>query len=650
MCGIAGIRTTSPTLAPRVREIAESMSACIVHRGPDDEGAWAAAEAGVAFGFRRLSIIDLSPAGHQPMQSASGRFTVVFNGEAYNYVEVRAELEGRGCRFRGDSDTEVILHAFEQWGIESGIRRFIGMFAIAVWDAEERRLSLIRDRLGVKPLFYTTQPGLLLFGSELKSIAAVPEFDRTLDEDAVSAYLRYLYVPAPLTIYRHARKLLPGHILSVGPVPGAALTSVPYWSVDEAYRLARANPFDGTDAEAVAELRRLLSDSVRLRMRSDVPMGALLSGGIDSSTVVALMQQHAAAPVRTFSIGFPGTEHDESDAAAGVAHALGTDHTPLAVTGEEALATIPQLPDIFDEPLADPSQLPTYLVCRLARQHVTVALTGDGGDEVFAGYERYIQGERLIRMIDRLPRAAALLAGSVLTGPSTAAWDIAYRIAAPVFDPARRHRLAGQKMLKLGGLLRETTPSSMYESLLAVGWRDPSRIMTHPALSRTRVEELLDRYADRPLLDRMMLTDQQVYLADDLLAKVDRASMAVSLEAREPLLDHRLIEFSWRLDRRFKIRDGRGKWVLKEVLYSLVDRSLVDRPKTGFTVPIAAWLRGPLRHWAEELLLDRRMTAPWLSNAAAESAWSAFLRGRDELALGLWALVMLHAWRARWAP
>lgn len=633
-----------------LRATATSMSSCLVHRGPDDEGVWADADAGVALGFRRLSIIDLSDAGHQPMRSSSGRYTLIFNGEVYNYLEIRRELEGTGPTFRGHSDTEVILEAFERFGILGAVPKFVGMFAIAVWDAKDRTLSLIRDRLGIKPVYYHHRPGFLAFASELKAIASLGEFDRAIDPSALSAYMRLLYVPAPMTIYRHARKLLPGHILTIRnaslPLPAA----VPYWSLDHVYRESRRNPFTGTDGDAVEQLHDLLSEAVRLRMRSDVPMGALLSGGIDSSTVVALMQANASQPTRTFSIGFPGTAHDEARHAAIVASVLGTDHTELSVTGDDALAVVPLLADMFDEPFADPSQVPTYLVCKLARRDVTVALSGDGGDEVFAGYERYIQGERIIGGLQRIPSPVRNALGAIGQAMSSIAIDRSYDLLAPLLDRPGRHRLAGQKIRKLSTLLCQGSEADMYRSLLSAGWQDASRVAPHSDAERSRVDELLEHHADLPLLDRMMLVDQQTYLADDLLAKVDRASMAVSLEARVPLLDHRVLEFAWRLDREHKIRDGRGKWALRQVLYGYVAPELIDRPKTGFSVPIGDWLRGPLRSWAEELLFDASPARDeWLSVRALTDAWTDLQRGADDFALAVWAAVMFESWRRRWA-
>jgi asparagine synthase (glutamine-hydrolysing) len=648
MCGLAGILTT-PSPADALGKVAERMIARIVHRGPDDFGTWTEPSAGLALGFRRLSIIDLSAAGHQPMQSSTGRFSLVFNGEIYNYREIAEALVGEGWSFRGHSDTEVMLAAFERWGIAPAVERFIGMFAIAVWDSGTRQLSLIRDRLGIKPVYYYQHGGVFSFASELKAIVAGPSFDRTIDEEALEAYLRYLYVPAPRTIYRYARKLLPGHILTIRSAIDDPIACVPYWSADGAYSSGIANPFEGSDEDAVGELTRLLGDSVRLRMRADVPMGALLSGGIDSSTVVALMQAQGASnhATRTFSIGFPGTEHDEAAHARSIANVLGTTHTELSVTAKDALDVVPLLPEMFDEPFADPSEIPTYLVCKLARQHVTVALSGDGGDELFAGYERYVSGAPLIRNLERVPKHLRRLAGSGISALSTRSWNSAYRTVSPLLRGAKQYRLAGEKIQKLGTLLLQDGEPAMYRSLLSAAWQEPERYLGNGATNDGRVERLLNEHRGLPLLDRMMLVDQQTYLPDDLLAKVDRASMAVSLEARVPILDHRVVEFGWRLPAHFKVRDGRGKWILRQVLYQFVDRKLVDRPKVGFSVPIAEWLRGPLRDWGRELLFPAERH-DWLRMDRVRETWERFQAGQSDAALGLWAILMFRAWEQRW--
>jgi len=628
-----------------MRAFASRMADAIVHRGPDDSGVWVDSTAGIALGFRRLAIVDLSAQGHQPMRSRSGRYIIVFNGEVYNHRSLRRDLESDGCGFGGHSDTEVILAAFEQWGIERATRRFVGMFAIAVWDVSRQELSLIRDRLGIKPLFVYHRDGLVSFGSELKALLAGPEFDRTLDTSALTSYLRYLYVPAPQSIFRHAFKLLPGHILTIGDPTAPLPASVPFWSAETAASDGQAAQFAGGDEEAVAELEALLTDAVRLRMQADVPLGALLSGGIDSSTVVALMQASADRPVKTFTIGFDQHEFDEAGHARAVANHLGTDHTELHLTGADALAVIPRLAEMFDEPLADPSQIPTFLVCELARREVTVALTGDGGDELFGGYNRYIQGERLIAGIQRWPRSLRRFSASGLTSVSPRMWNRMRDSLRPVFPVAGRTRLLGEKMHKLSNLLVAESAQGMYRSLLSA-WQDPEELVVGGG-EVGNPDSALGRDTQLALMERMMLADQTSYLPDDLLAKVDRASMAVSLEARVPILDHRVVEFSWRLPRKFKVRDGCNKWILREILYKHVPRAMVDREKMGFSVPLAQWLAGPLRNWAGDLLLSGE-TEGLLRNTVVRREWDRFLAGDATNSAGIWAVVMFRSWQNHW--
>ena len=645
MCGLAGFFARRNWSSDELRNMVSRMTESIVHRGPDDSGIWAEPAAGVALGFRRLAIVDLSAQGHQPMPSWSGRFTLIFNGEVFNHRILRKELESRGCAFRGHSDTEVILAAFEKWGIERTVRRLIGMFAMAVWDSARGELSLIRDRLGIKPLFVYHHNGIVSFGSELKALHAGPDFDRTLDMTALTSYLRYLYVPAPRSIFQHVSKLTPGHILTIVDPTAPLPASSPFWSVDEAAREGLASEFSGSDEEAVAELETLLTDAVRLRMQADVPLGALLSGGIDSSTVVALMQKSASRPVKTFTIGFDQKEFNEAAHARAIASHLGTDHTELHLTGEDALAVIPSLAEMFDEPLADPSQIPTFLVCQLARRDVTVALTGDGGDELFGGYNRYIGGERLITGLQRWPRAIRKFSASGVTSLSPRAWDQMNSMLRPVFPASVRTRLIGEKMHKIGDVLRADSTSGMYRSLLSA-WQDPESLVVGASRNHGSDGTLVAN-GSLGLMERMMLADQTSYLPDDLLAKVDRASMAVSLEARVPILDHRVVELSWRLPRQFKVRDGRGKWILRQILYKHIPPVLVDREKMGFSVPLARWLGGPLRNWAGDLLLSGE-TDGFLRSTVVRKEWDRFLAGDSSNAAGIWALVMFRAWQSRW--
>ncbi|MGH7717627.1 MAG: asparagine synthase (glutamine-hydrolyzing), partial [Gemmatimonadaceae bacterium] len=550
---------------------------------------------------------------------------------------------------RGHSDTEVILAAFEQWGITRAVSRFVGMFAMAVWDARDRTVTLIRDRLGIKPVFVYARPGLVTFGSELKALLAGPEFDREIDIDAVTDFLRYLYVPGPRTIFKHAIKLPPGHTLTIRDASQPLPAAVPYWSLDDVARRGLADPFPGDDAEAVRELRERLTEAVSMRMVADVPLGALLSGGIDSSTVAALMQASSSRPVKTFSIAFEEKEYNEAPHAARLARHLGTDHTEVLLTGADALAVVPRIPEIFDEPHADTSQVPALLICEVARREVTVALSGDGGDEVYGGYNRYSHGERLVHRVLSVPRPARRMVAAGLGTLSSTGWDRAYQAVSPVLPRGVRHRLPGEKIAKLGRLMKVRSESQMYRSLVSA-WERPEALV-RSGREREGVMErtLADGFSPR-LLHRMMLADQKTYLTEDQLAKVDRVSMAVSLEMRVPLLDHRLVEFSWRLRPELKTRNGEGKWLLRQVLYELVPRELVERPKMGLSVPIHAWLRGPLRPWAEELLDERRMNREGVLNAQPiRRAWGSLLSGENDHGLALWAVLMFQAWHQRWA-
>jgi asparagine synthase (glutamine-hydrolysing) len=647
MCGFAGFLTATPFAPEALLEHAQRMAATLVHRGPDDGGAWADAASGVALGFRRLAILDLSPNGHQPMHSPSGRFTAVFNGEVYNFRDLRRELEDHGFAFRGGSDTEVLLAAFEWWGIREALRRVLGMFAIGVWDARRRELTLVRDRIGKKPLYVYTAPGLISFASELKALAAGPQFDRTVDGGALASYLRYLYVPAPRSIFERVTKLLPAHLLTIADPSQPLPAPEPYWSLRQKALDGLAHAAAGaSEADAIDELDGLLSDAVRCRLEADVPLGALLSGGIDSSTVVALMQEAGGRPVRTFTIGFDDERFDEADHASAVARHLGTDHTGLRLAGGDALALVPRMPEIFDEPLADPSQLPTLLVSQLARRHVTVALCGDGGDELFGGYNRYVYGTRVLPRVSRLPRVVRRSVAAGIRAVPAGAWDGAERCAAAVLPGAALPR-AGERAHKLGALMSEDSIGAMYRSLVSA-WQSPDDLLLGRD-SVARAGDILERDEPADLLDRMMLADQAGYLPDDLLAKVDRASMAVGLEVRAPLLDHRVVEFSWRLPRSLKLRGGQGKWALRQVLHRRVPARLVERPKMGFSVPIDRWLRGPLREWASDLLSPASLRDGGLNPPAIGRAWGQLLSGARPAGPAVWAVLMYQAWRTRWA-
>ena len=643
MCGIAGyVGAASQTADGNADAVVEAMAASLAHRGPDDQGVWLDGETGTALVHRRLSIIDLSPAGHQPMVSADGRFVITYNGEVYSYQPIGAELAARGAKFRGHSDTEVILESFALNGIEPTLKRMIGMFAIALWDRRERTLTLVRDRLGIKPLYWAKFGKLFLFGSELKALRAHPGWTPRVDRSAVAAFMRHNYIPAPHTIYEGVYKLEPGTMLTL-PWRGEPQISR-FWNARAVARDGALHPLEGTDAELVDQLETLLRDAVSRRMIADVPLGAFLSGGIDSSTVVALMQAARSGKVRTFSIGFDIPGYNEAPQAAAVARHLQTEHTELTVTSKEALDVIPRLPEWYDEPFADSSQIPTYLVSAMTRRHVTVALSGDGGDELFAGYNRYQLTRRFWRGLSLLPRAMRTGAAAGLTAISPDHWT-----ALLAKLPSRlRPPQAGDKLHKAASVLRLDSADAIYRRLVS-HW-EPSEVMPQAREPRSLLDDetLAKDFPD--VLARMQFLDLVTYLPDDILTKVDRASMAVALEARVPLLDHRVVELCWRLPRDAKVRGNITKWILRQVLYRHVPAALVERPKMGFGIPLGEWLRGPLRGWAEALLDERRLREAGLLDATVvDRYWREHLGGGRNWQHLLWNVLMLEAWRARWA-
>lgn len=650
MCGVAGFLGT-PGAASRdeLQRTVARMAEALRHRGPDDGGTWVDAEAGMALGHRRLSVVDLSPAGHQPMPSACGRYVIAFNGEIYNFRALRRELEARaeggGAAFRGHSDTEVMLAAISRWGVETALTRFNGMFAFALWDRAARRLHLGRDRLGEKPLYYGWIGRTFLFGSELKALRAHPDFEADVDRDALSLYLRYNCIPAPHSIYRGVYKLPPGTTLTVEASDRASRPApVPYWSARVVAARGAAASFTGSAEDAIARLDALLRDAVRLRMEADVPLGAFLSGGVDSSTVVALMQAQSGRPVKTFTIGFHEAGYDEAGAARAVARHLGTEHTELYVTPEEAMAVIPRLPAMYDEPFSDSSQIPTYLVSELARRYVTVSLSGDGGDELFAGYGRYVLGRTIWKTIGWMPRWLGGAAARALTTVSAGARGAASRTRGPVLPEARRPRAPWQKLHTLAEMLAAGGPEAIYRRMIS-HWTDPASLVLGGREPPTAFTDAV-RCADLPDFTRwMMCADTATYLPDDILAKVDRASMAVSLEARVPLLDHRVVECAWHLPLAMKVRNGQGKWIVRQILQSYVPAELVRRPKMGFSVPIGAWLRGPLRAWAETLLDERRLRQEgFFRPQPIRDKWSEHLSGTRDWPYHLWDVLMFEAW------
>jgi asparagine synthase (glutamine-hydrolysing) len=652
MCGITGFLEFRPSEVAAMELRARRMADQLVHRGPDDAGAWTEPSCGLGFGFRRLAILDLSPAGHQPMCSASGRYVVIFNGEVYNFAELRAELEDRDHRFRGHSDTEVMLESIEEWGLEPALQRFVGMFAFALWDGRDHVLHLVRDRLGIKPLYYGFSQGALLFGSELKALRAHPHFNAEIDRNAVALLMRHGYIPGPYSIHRGISKLTPGSVISFRVDSGAAAaTRVQprrYWSLRERAEQGEREPFTGSDQEACAQLQDRLSGSVRLRMIADVPLGAFLSGGIDSSLVVALMQAQSTRRVKTFTIGFEDRDYNEAVHATRVAAHLGTEHTELYVTPDETRAVIPQLPAMFDEPFADSSAIPTHLVSALARRAVTVSLSGDGGDELFGGYTHYTRAPWVWRRFGSIPyRARRTLAG-ILAWPGIAAYNRMLGGRKMYVSEHTRPGTAGEKIHKLAQALCAADPWELHRHFSSQ-WKHPSELVLHAEEPLTVFTDQHRRLLLSDLQARMMATDALMYLPDDILTKVDRASMAVSLEARVPILDHRVVEFALRLPMHLKIRDGQGKWLLRQALYRYVPASLTERPKMGFAAPIGSWLKDPLREWAESLVADDRLRREgYLRPEPVRKVWKEHLAGDRNAQDLLWPVLMFQAWLERW--
>ncbi len=638
MCGLTGLMLATPEAPERLRGTVQRMADAVAHRGPDAAGVWVHDDGHVAFGFRRLAILDLSPAGHQPMHSASGRYTIVFNGEIYGATALRDRLAGLGHTFRGRSDTEVILAAVEEWGLEAALPQLHGMFAIALYDAADGSLAFARDRLGKKPLYLLQDHGRIAFASELRSLRALAGFSGRRRPAAVARVLSHLCVPAPHAIYEGVWTLPPGHWLTVRGAYDDVRAWRPYWTPAHAAAAGRAAPWMAGDAAAVEAGDALLLEAVRDRLVADVPVGALLSGGVDSSAVVAAMQAVATQPVRTYAVRFAAGGFDESAHAERVAEHLGTTHTTFALGDDDLLRVVPHLPELFDEPHADPSALPTYLISALARRDVTVALTGDGGDEVFGGYNRYVHGARLFAGATLLPRvfrrAMSRAAGAAPTLARVGG------VAASTQQPASVR--AG----RLRQMLRADGRAAMYHALMSTGAATEVLV---PGAATLPAPELDGLPAGLSTAEWMMIHDQTHYLPDDLLVKVDRATMAVSLEARAPLLDTRLVEFGWRLPLHCKLRGGRGKWLLREILARRVPRALFERPKMGFSAPIAAWLRGPLRAWAEPLLADDvAARGSDLAAAAVAREWAAFRDGDGANAALIWALLTYRAWERHW--
>jgi asparagine synthase (glutamine-hydrolysing) len=640
MCGLAGYFGGGAADAAS-GQILCRMADTLTHRGPDDSGYWCDVEQRIGLSHRRLSILDLSAAGHQPMASASGRYVIAFNGEIYNHTEIRQELESQGGAFSwwGHSDTETLLVGFDVWGISETIQRAVGMFAMAVWDKQTQTLLLARDRMGEKPLYYGWQGDVFLFGSELKALRAHPAFHAEVDRGALCLFMRHNYIPAPYSIYKGISKLRPGCLLTISLRQPEPVIST-YWSGAQVAVSGVANAFKGTAELAVDELEALLKQAVQRQMVADVPLGAFLSGGIDSSTVVALMQAQSARPVKTFTIGFNEEGYNEAVHAKAVAQFLGTEHTELYVTPEQAMAVIPRLSTLYDEPFSDSSQIPTFLVSQLARAHVAVSLSGDAGDELFCGYNRYQMTAGLWRKLSRLPPSLRKLLAHGVTSVSPQSWN---RLGAAL-PKSRRGENIGDKLHKGASVLASGSVDELYRKLVShwddpaavvIGGREPATLLTGDAPDLSGLDQI----------QRMMAMDMLTYLPDDILVKVDRAAMGISLESRVPFLDHRVVEFAWRLPQAMKLRDGQSKWALRQVLYRHVPRELIERPKMGFGVPLHDWLRGPLRDWTESLLDETLLRQDgYFHSEPIRQKWEEHLAGRRNWAYHLWDVLMFQAW------
>lgn len=635
MCGIVGGMASERDWRALIGAMPGMVDA-IFHRGPDEGDYWSDASAQVTLGHRRLSILDLSAAGHQPMVSVGERYIIVFNGEIYNHHDLRRELK---YAWRGHSDTETLLAGFEAWGILGTAERAIGMFAFAVWDKMNKTLTLGRDRLGEKPLYYGWQGEIFLFGSELKALKALPAFRADIDRNSLALLMRHNYIPAPYSIYHGIHKLLPGSLLTVSMDKRTAQPQR-FWDARQVVTSGVANPFAGSPDEAVDALDKLLRQAVGQQMIADVPLGAFLSGGVDSSTVVALMQAQSTRPVRTFTIGFNEAKYNEAEHAKAVARHLGTDHAELYVTPRQALDVIPRLPTLYSEPFSDSSQIPTFLVSQLARQHVTVSLSGDAGDELFGGYKRYVLGQRLWAKLSRMPVGLRRMIARAICGMPPHTWNRLFSPVQSLMPLNLAGTNIGDKLHKGADIMAASTSAELYRLLvshwqsqgLVIGAVEPPTVLTDPVQADSFTHQ-------------MMAMDLMSYLPDDILCKVDRAAMGMSLETRVPMLDHRVVEFAWRLPLDYKLRGGVGKWALRQVLYRYVPQELIERPKMGFGVPIDSWLRGPLREWAETLLDESRLRQEgYLNPAPIRQKWAEHLSGKRNWQYHLWDVLMFQAW------
>lgn len=651
MCGLVGFLGGFSASEQSCFALLRSMSDRIQSRGPDDQGAWLDTTQHIALAHRRLSIVDLSAAGQQPMQAQSGRYVIAFNGEIYNHLDLRNQLQSinPSLGWRGHSDTETLLAGFDHWGIQETIQRCIGMFAMSIWDCQQQVLTLVRDRMGEKPLYYGWQgqgaSASFLFASELKALKVHPQFKSSIDRGSLALFLRHNYVPAPYSIYENIQKLEPGCLLTVSLKQTTPQTTR-YWSTLQVAMEGIRNPFYGSELTATDALEVLLKSAVKQQMMADVPLGAFLSGGIDSSTVVALMQAQSIQPVKTFTIGFNEHQYNEAAHAKAVANHLGTEHTELYVTPQQALDVIPDLPNFYCEPFADSSQIPTYLVAQLARQQVIVSLSGDAGDELFCGYNRYVFAKKLWGVLSKAPVWLRQLVENMLTAVSPERWNSVFDLVQKLLKQPHRHVNWGDKLHKGAAVLASPTLDALYHNVVSY-WRDPASVviggLEHHTLLTSAPNELLSLDP----IQKMMAIDAVTYLPDDILVKLDRAAMAVSLEGRVPFLDHRVVEFAWRLPQHYKLRDGKSKWLLREVLYRHVPQALIERPKMGFGVPIDVWLRGPLKAWGESLLDEVSLRQQgYFEVKPILQKWREHQTGQRNWQYHLWSILMFQAWLA----
>ncbi len=645
MCGLVGFWQNGG--GHEQENIVSAMAEKLTSRGPDDKGVWLNPELGVALAHRRLAILDLTSAGHQPMISESGRYVLVYNGEIYNHLDLRHELEEKGSapNWRGSCDTETLIAGFEKWGIERTLLRTKGMFAFALWDQSKHSLTLGRDRLGEKPLYYGLINGIFFFASELRALKAHPSFDTEIDRKALNLFMQFGYVPTPYSIYKNIRKLEPGCTINFSS-PSDVPETQPYWSAEDIIIQGLRNPFCGTQQEGIDELEKLLLNSVKQQMLADVPLGVFLSGGVDSSLVTCLMEAQTSHPVHTFSIGFHEKEYNEAENSKEVANYLGTKHTEFYITPKDALEAIPKIPSIFSEPFSDSSQIPTYILSKLARQHVVVALSGDGGDELFGGYNRYTSIHKFWKYLSLVPPPARRLLAWIVLSFSPDSYDKMLGSTQNWIPHHMKIKDIGNKLHKSAQAISARTPEEFYSNLIR-HWKDGDGLVlglntssTSPSCLKSSIQLPPESY-----IQNMMANDLVSYLPDDILVKVDRSSMAVGLETRIPMLDHKIVEYACSLPLDLKICNGTGKWILRQVLYKYIPKKLIERPKMGFGVPIGSWLRGPLRNWAEELLSRNRILQDGYFNPdPIQKKWNEHLSGKRDRQQPLWNILMFQAW------